>query len=118
MDILPPPLEDASRTPTRWLDTDTLLRAQTFPQGAARAWLAACDQGFHPVRIDPAVIADLLDRLPTVLPGLTRAQVARYVQTIRSWTFAVTLVLQRPWSQSRCTATQREPPIGALSVMP
>ena len=82
----PPPVEDASGTPTRWLDTDTLLRAQAFPQGAARAWLAECDQGFHPVRIDPAVIADVLDRLPTVLPGLTRLQIARYVQTMLSWT--------------------------------
>jgi len=69
----PPP----SPLPTRWLDTTTIFTAQTDPQHPARAWCHDCDAGFHMVQMDPVVLPDLLQRLPTILPSLTRPAIAR-----------------------------------------
>jgi len=72
--------------PDRWLNAVTILFAQAHPTHPARAWCRECDAGFQSVQMDPVVIPDLLHRLPTLLPTLTRPALARYVASVCSWT--------------------------------
>ena len=73
------------RLPTRWLTADAVLGAQAHPAGALRRWFGEADAGFQQARVDPVMLADWLDRLPRLLPGISRADIARYALVVLHW---------------------------------
>lgn len=73
------------RLPTRWLSAEAVLGAQAYPASPIRTWFTELDQGFHTVQVDPLMIADLLERLPRLLPPLSRPDRAGYLLPVLHW---------------------------------
>lgn len=88
---VPPDLPPSETVPRRWLDVETLLRAQAWPDSPQRTWFIRCDGGFVSARFDPSLLPDSLDGIGQLLPDLDRPARAHYVQTVLSWT-GITLV--------------------------
>ncbi len=72
--------------PKRWVNTETLIRAQVYAEGPQRQWFGECERGFVSARVDPVMLAEWLERLPAILPSLDRRGIASYVQVVLSWT--------------------------------
>lgn len=83
---VPDTLPRSETVPRRWLDVDTLRRAQAWPDSPQRAWFIRCDGGFVSARLDPSLLPEALDGLGQLLPDLDRPARAHYVQTVLSWT--------------------------------
>lgn len=83
---VPDSLKPSEALPRRWLDPETVLRAQAWPDSPQRDWFIRCDGGFVSARLDPSLLPDALAGLGQLLPDLDRATLALYMQTILTWT--------------------------------